>query len=164
MFWVHLIPCNLTQVEVQWPNLLELALKNHSCTIKNAFQSKAYLPLADRILNAYNWPCNYLDMIYDLDLDSTRFDKWNQIKFQVAKLTLSNYDPHLDPVNLMLKLDLDMVKMYHHTKNGSTCTTNCFKSYSLNTHTLYTHTDGQTHRHYENITYPHTREVIIHSA
>ena len=27
-------------------------------------------------------------------------------------------DLDLDPMTLVLKLDLDMVKMYHHTKNG----------------------------------------------
>ena len=127
--------------------------EKHSCTIKNAFQSKAYLPLADRILNAYNWPCNYLDMIYDLDLDSTRFDKWNQIKFQVAKLTLSNYDPHLDPVNLMLKLDLDMVKMYQNTKMKFLARIKVIARTNWQA-------DRDTHIQYENITYPHAREVI----
>ena len=41
---------------------------------KNAFQSKAHLPLADRKSNTYNltlqwpWPWYDLDLIYDLDL------------------------------------------------------------------------------------------------
>ena len=33
---------------------------------KNAFQSKAHLPLTDRKSNTI-WPCNDLDLIYDLE-------------------------------------------------------------------------------------------------
>ena len=56
-------------------------------------------------------------------------------------------------MTLVLKLDLDMVKMYQHTKKWSFYVKR-FKSYSLN---------RQKHRQTdmtENITYPHTRVVI----
>ena len=48
-------------------------------------------------------------------------------------------------LTLTLKLDLDMVKMYHHTKNEVS-----MPRYSPN---------GQTDTQYENITFPHTRAV-----
>ena len=63
------------------------------------------------------------------------------------------YKSDLDLMTLVLTLDLDMIKMYHHTKNEVSVM--AFKSYSL-----YRHTDRQTHRQYENITFPHTRAVI----
>ena len=47
-------------------------------------------------------------------------------------------------MTLILKLDLDMVKMYLHTKNGSFYV-KWFKSYSLNRQ-KHRHTDTQTHR------------------
>ena len=70
-----------------------------------------------------------------------------------VKLSFFSYDLDLDPITLILKLDLDMVKMYLYTKNE--VYVKQFKSYSLN---------RQTHRHTEmteNIAYPHTRVVII---
>ena len=61
------------------------------------------------------------------------------------------YKSDLDPMTLVLKLDLDMVKMYHHTKN----------EVSLSRHSkVIACTDRQTHRQYENITFPHTQAVI----
>ena len=65
----------------------------------------------------------------------------------------SDFD--LDPMTLVLKLDLDIVKMYHHTKN----------EISMSRHSkVIARTDRQTHRHtdrqYENITFPHTGAVI----
>ena len=76
-------------------------------------------------------------------------------------------------MTLILKLDLDMVKMYRHTKNEVSMLRGS-KVYSLNrqkhrqTHRqtdrqTHTQTDTQTDRHTdmtENITYPHTRVVI----
>ena len=55
------------------------------------------------------------------------------------------HDLDLDPMIKILIFDLDIVIMYHHTKNEVTA-----------------QTDRQTHkhRHDENITYPHTRDVI----
>ena len=57
-------------------------------------------------------------------------------------------------MTLTLKLNLDMVKMYHHTKN----------EVSMSRHSkviAHTHTHTHTHTHYDNITFPHTRAVII---
>ena len=51
-------------------------------------------------------------------------------------------------MTLILKLDLDMVKMYHHTKN----------EVSMSRHSkVIAQTDTQTHTlgQYENITFPH---------
>ena len=70
-----------------------------------------------------------------------------------------SYDLDLDPMNLILKLDLDMVKMYLHTKNEVSMSRG---SKQTETQTD-TQTDRQTDRHTyttENITYPHTRIVI----
>ena len=63
-------------------------------------------------------------------------------------------------MTLILKLDLDMVKMYLHTKKWSFCVKG-FKSYSLNRQ-KHRQTDTHTHTHTdmtENITYLHTRVV-----
>ena len=38
-------------------------------------------------------------------------------KLKSVKLSFFSYDLDLDPMTLILKLDLDMVKMYLHTKN-----------------------------------------------
>ena len=52
-------------------------------------------------------------------------------------------------MTLILKLDLGMVKMFHHTKNGAKI--KAFKSYSPNRHTdRQTHTHTHTHTEYEN--------------
>ena len=48
-------------------------------------------------------------------------------------------------MTLILKLELDMVKIYYHTKNEVSMSTH--SSYSLNRQS-----DRQTHRHEENIT------------
>ena len=57
-------------------------------------------------------------------------------------------------MTLIPKLDLDMVKMYHHTQN----------EVSMSRHSKViaqkdTHTDRHTHRQHENITFPHTWAV-----
>ena len=58
----------------------------------------------------------------------------------------------LEPMTLVLKLDLDMVKMYHHTKN----------EISMSRHSkVIARTDTETDKQYENITLPHTRTVIM---
>ena len=73
-------------------------------------------------------------------------------------------------MTLILKLDLDMVKMYLHTKNevsmlrGSKTETQTDRHTDRQTDTqTHRHTDRQTDRQTdmtENITYPHTRVVI----
>ena len=63
-------------------------------------------------------------------------------------------DLDLDPVTLILKLNLDIVKMYHHTKNEV--------SMSIASKVI-TWTDTQTDRHTnttKTLPLPHTREVI----
>ena len=62
-----------------------------------------------------------------------------------------SYDLDPDPMTLITKLDLDMVKTYLHTKN-EVFYVKGFKSYSLNIQ----QTDMT-----ENITYSHTRVVIM---
>ena len=69
---------------------------------------------------------------------------WVTLKCSVRYISL-----HLDPMTLILKFDLDMVNMYHHTK----------KQVSMSIHSKVIaqtnrHTQGQTHthRHDENIT------------
>ena len=61
-------------------------------------------------------------------------------------------------INLVLKLDLDMVKMYHHAKN----------EVSMSRHSKVTaRTDRQTdktQRHYENFTFPHTQAVTTNNV
>ena len=44
------------------------------------------------------------------------------------------FDLYLDPVNLVLKIDLDIVKMYVYTEND-VCRLQEFKSYILNRQT-----------------------------
>ena len=56
-------------------------------------------------------------------------------------------------MTLVLKLYLDIVKMYHHTKNEA----------SMSRHSkVIAQTDTHTHRQYENITFLHTRSVTIY--
>ena len=74
-------------------------------------------------------------------------------------------------MTLALKLDLDMVKMSHYSKNEDSmsrhskviaCTdrqTDRQTDRKTHTHT-HTHAGGQTHKQHENITFPHTRAVI----
>ena len=64
-------------------------------------------------------------------------------------------DVDLGPMTLVLKLDLDMVKMSHYTKNEVS-----MSGHSKVIACTDTQTDRQTHRQYENITFSHTRAVI----
>ena len=60
-------------------------------------------------------------------------------------------------MTLILKLDLDIIKMYHHTKIEV-----CMSTHSkviARTDRL-THTDTHTHTHDENIPLPYMRKVI----
>ena len=66
----------------------------------------------------------------------------------------------------ILKPDLDMVKMYHHTKNEVSMLRYSKVIAQTDTHTdtqMDRQTDRHTHTHtqYENITFPHTWAVII---
>ena len=63
-------------------------------------------------------------------------------------------------MTLVLKLDLDMVKMSHHTKNEFSMSRHS-KVFACTDTQTDRHTDTQIHRQYENITFPHTRAVII---
>ena len=62
-------------------------------------------------------------------------------------------DLDLDPVTLVLKLDLDIVMIYHDTKN---------EVYMSRNSKVIARTDTQkdTHRQYENITFLHTWAAI----
>ena len=91
------------------------------------------------------WPCSDLDLIYDLDLrqvkPSLNWCPGSKISiFYEMPLTLT-------PITLILKLDLDMVKMYHHTKNEVSMSTGS-KVITQTDTDRHTH----THRHDENIT------------
>ena len=59
------------------------------------------------------------------------------------------YDLDLDPMTLILKLDLNIVKMYHHTKNEVSRST-CSKSIAQIGTQKDTQTDTQRHtqKHY----------------
>ena len=123
---------------------------------KNAFQSKptSHLPIETQTLTI--WPWNDLD----LDMILTWLWPWPQLSHtksnwcRGSKISIFYDDLDLAPMTLIPKLDLDIVKIYHHTKNWSSYV-NCLKSYSPKRQThgqtdWHTHTD--THRHYENIT------------
>ena len=58
-------------------------------------------------------------------------------------------------MTLILKLDLDGVKMYHHTKNEVSMSRHLEVNRHIDRHT-------HTHRKYENITFPHTRAVMLY--
>ena len=55
------------------------------------------------------------------------------------------YDVDLDSMTLILNLDLDMVKMWQHTKNEVSMLTGSKVITQTDTHT-------HTHTHYENVT------------
>ena len=59
------------------------------------------------------------------------------------------YDLDHDPMNLILKLNFDMVKMYHHTKNEVFMSTASKVTAQTGKHR---HTHTHTHTHNENIT------------
>ena len=63
-------------------------------------------------------------------------------------------------MTLILKLDLDIVKVSHRSKNEVSMSS--FESHNPHRHTRtdrHAQTDTHTHRQYENITFPHTRAV-----
>ena len=117
---------------------------------KNAFQSKAHLPLANRQSNTYNltleWPLpRYdLDLIYDLDL---RQVKLSLTDVQVAKLPFSMRWSWPWPNDL----DTQTWPRY-----GQDVTPYQKWSFYVNLFKSYSRTDRQTHRqtrrHDENIT------------
>ena len=73
-------------------------------------------------------------------------------------------------MTLILKLDLDMVKMYLHAKNEVSMSSGS-KVIAWTDRNTDRQTHRQTHRHTdretdmtENITYPHTRVVMTHAC
>ena len=60
------------------------------------------------------------------------------------------YDLDLDPMTLIFKFNLDIIKMYHHTKNKVAVSTASKVKDTLQTHT-HRLTDRCKHRQYENI-------------
>ena len=65
-------------------------------------------------------------------------------------------------MTLILKLDLDMIKMYHHTKNEVSMSRHSKVIAQTETETQtdrQTHTHRQTHRQHNNITFPYSRAV-----
>ena len=72
-------------------------------------------------------------------------------------------------MTLVLKLDLDMVRMYHHTKcevsmsrhSKISARTDSMKTFQVQKLQWDEQTDAQTHRQYEKVTLMHTRAVVI---
>ena len=62
-------------------------------------------------------------------------------------------------MTLILKLDLDMVRMYHHTKSEVSMP-GYSKVIAQMDRQTHTQTYRQTHIEYENITFPHTWAVM----
>ena len=59
-----------------------------------------------------------LTLMCDLDLINDLWPHTEDSQVEISKtVTFFSYDLDLDPMTLILKLDLDMVKMYLHTKN-----------------------------------------------
>ena len=106
--------------------------------------SKAHLLLAERKPNTYNLTLTLIQLWHYL----WPWPQTNQTKLNWCPgKKISNFHD-LAPMSLVRKPDLDLVEMYHHTKN-EVFYVNCFKQYGLNrqTHThAHTHRDRQTHR------------------
>ena len=73
---------------------------------------------------------------------------------QQSKVPIYQNDLDLDPMTLILKFDLDMVKMSHHTKNEVSMSRH-LKVIAQTDRQTHRHTDRKTHRQYENITSLH---------
>ena len=58
-----------------------------------------------------------LTLMCDLDLINDLWPHTKDQQVEISKTNFFSYDLDLDPMTLILKLDLDMVKMYLHTKN-----------------------------------------------
>ena len=136
--------------------LTETEQRTFTSLNKNAFQSKAHLPLVNR---------KWKQLQFDLGVTLTSFMTLTSHKLNQVKL-MSRYqnkhflrdDLDLDPMTLILKLDLDMVKMYHHTKNEVSMSTPS---------KVIAQTDRQTHTHThttKTLPLPHTREANIHES
>ena len=127
----------------------------HTYSNKNAFQPKSRLPLADRKLNTYNltlvWPWTHLWL----------WPQTSQTKLNWCPSSKIRHFPwdDLDPMTLILILNLDMVNIYHHTKNQVPMSN--YSKVVAQTDT-YTHRDWHTDRCTDTTkTRPlrHTREV-----
>ena len=111
-------------------------------TSKISIRTKASRPLRDRNPNT----CNLIRKRPQNDLDLDNYI--NTLKQR--NFGSNSQNDQFSKVTLVLKLDLDMVKMYHHTKH----------EVSMSRHSkVFACTDTQTDRKYENITVPHTRAV-----
>ena len=86
--------------------------------------------------------CSYIQRIKEVEISKT--------------IILFSYDLDLDPMTLIFKLELDMIKMYLHAKNEVSMSSDS-KGYSLNRQKTQTHRQTDTTK---NITYPHTRVVM----
>ena len=140
--------------KVLWLFIIILHVPSIKKNKKNAFQSKAHLPLADRKSNTYNltlewpWPWYDLDLIYDLDL---RQVKLSLTDVQVAKLPFSMRWPWPWPNDL----DTQTWPRYGHTKNE-------VSMWTASKVIVRTDTDRQTDRQRDTtktLPLPHTREV-----
>ena len=78
------------------------------------------------------------------------------------------YKSDLDPITLVLKLDLDMVKMYHHTKNKVSMSRHSKVIACTDTQThrqTHTHIHIHTQTHRQNKTLPfRIRRVVISNS
>ena len=97
---------------------------------------------------------NHYDLDHHINTSSWSYPK--NLVFNSQNMHFYQSDLDLYPMALVLKLDLDMVKILYHTKN----------EVSMSKHSkVIARTDRQTHIHththteYENITFPHTRAV-----
>ena len=78
--------------------------------------TKANCQLWDRNPNTYNLILKRCQNDLDLEMTLT-FDHIKTMQQKNLGFNSQNDQFYLDPVTLVLKLELDMVKMYHHTKN-----------------------------------------------
>ena len=132
-------------------------------TRKISIQTEANCPLRDRNRNTlpfdsgmtltlqWLWPWDDLDLDHHINTSSWSYPKNLLFNSQNEHFYQSDLDLH--PMTLVLKLDLDMVKILYHTKN----------EVSMSEHSkVIARTDRHTDRHtqHENITFPHTRAVM----
>ena len=77
-------------------------------------------PLQDGNSNTYNlileWPWPWDDLDLGHHTNTISWPQQNDLVFNSKKNQFYQSDLDLDPMTLVLKLDLGMVKMYHHTK------------------------------------------------
>ena len=126
--------------------------------------TKTNRPLQDRNRNTlpfdsgmtltlkWPWPWDDLDLDHHINTSSWSYPKNLVSNSQNKHFYQSDLDLH--PMTLVLKLDLDMVKILYHTKNEASMSRHSKVRAQTDRHT-------HTHRQYENITFPHTWVVIM---